>query len=263
MDKKVIKCKHHVIICGLGATAMQIIQIMEDSRRNYPGDMSQTDNINLRYGEYLVIDRSYDPIEKMLLRWPEMRFIVGDATDDDVLEQACIREAFGIFPILSSEKDNLYITMAASQINPLIRIVARTADFVGIGKKLLKAGANSVISPNMLGGLRIVSDVSRPHATAFLDELLHASNTHMQIEEIPVSRDSSLCGLFLKEIDLPKKTGLNIIAIKKRDDKYYTYNPSADMKIENGDIVVALGYWDQVDNLSKLARSGGTDAGKA
>lgn len=254
MDKKFIKCRNHVIICGLGATANQIINIMEDSGLKNPEDMSRTAKINIRKSQYLVIEKSSDSIEKALYKWPEMMFIEGDATDDDVLEQACIKDAFGIFPILSSERDNLYITLAARQMNPDIRVVARTADYAGIGKRLLRAGANSVISPNMLGGLRMVSEISRPHATAFLDELLHTRDTNIQIEEITVSNGSSISGLTLKEIELPKKTGLNVIAIKKDGDKYHIYNPSADMKINTGDTLIVLGYWDQMNTLRRLAQ---------
>lgn len=255
MDKENERYKNHVIICGLGATAMHIIENLESSRNNTFGDGFQTGGFRLGFHEYLVIDNSQDAADKMIVKWPDMKFLIGDATDDDILEQACVRDAYGIFPVLSSEKDNLYITMAARQFNPRIRIVARTADVANIGIKLFKGGANSVVSPNLMGGLRLVSEISRPHATDFLDELLHAANTHVQIEEIIISQDSVLSGHTLKEADLPKKIGLHIIAMKRRSEGLYAYNPSADTKIEQGDTVVVLGYWDQIDEMRKLARN--------
>jgi voltage-gated potassium channel len=256
VDNELKKYENHVIICGLGATAMHIIENLESSRSKDMGDGFQTLRLNIGSREYLVIDQSAEAIEKILVKWPDLNCLIGDATDDDVLEKACINKAYGIFPVLSSEKDNLYITMAARQFNPRIRIVARTADVANIGKKLFKGGADSVISPNMLGGLRLVSDIARPHAADFLDELLHAANTHIQIEEILISTGSDLSGLTLKEAKLPEKIGLHIIAFKKRGEKSYTYNPSASYKIEQGDTVVVLGYWDQVDEIKKMA--GGT-----
>ena len=125
---------------------MHIIEELESSRKNNTGKDYKTAGFGFR--DYLVIDNSAEAIEKMSTKWPDINFLVGDATDDDVLEQASIIAAYGIFPVLSSEKDNLYITMAARQFNPRIRIVARTADVFNIGKKLFKSGASSVVSPN-------------------------------------------------------------------------------------------------------------------
>ncbi|MFC1867999.1 potassium channel family protein [Thermodesulfobacteriota bacterium] len=254
MEGKDKKFKAHVIICGLGATAIHIIEELESSRKKTADKDDMADGFHFR--NYLVIDCSEEAIEKMSAKWPEMNCLVGDATDDDILEQANIRGAYGIFPVLSSEKDNLYITMAARQFNPRIRIVARTADLFNIGKKLFKGGANSVVSPNFMGGLRLVSEIARPHATDFLDELLHETNMWLQIAEVVVSPESSLSGLSLRDAEVPKKCGLNIIAVKKRGDRYYTYNPSATERIEHGDTLVVLGYRDQVAELRKETGAG-------
>jgi voltage-gated potassium channel len=235
--------KDHIIICGLGATATYIIEQLE----------STPENPDYHDHENLVIDSSQEAMEKVKAKWSKINCLVGNAADDDVLEQANIEDAYGIFPVLSSEKDNLYITMAARQLNPRIRIVSRTSDVHNIGNKLFKGGASSVVSPNLLGGLRLVSEIVRPHATDFLDELLHQADPWLQIEEVIVSRDSTLSGLSLKEIGLPKRCGLNIIALKKRDHLSYTYNPSATEVIEDGDIIVVLGYREQIDMVKKLA----------
>lgn len=251
MGRKIKKLKDHIIICGLGATAMHIIEELESSRKKTTGKDYKAAGFGFR--DYLVIDNSAEAIEKMSTKWPGINCLVGDATDDDVLEQASIIAAYGIFPVLSSEKDNLYITMAARQFNPRIRVVARTADVFNIGKKLFKGGASSVVSPNFMGGLRLVSEIARPHATDFLDELLHDTNMRLQIAEIVVSPDSSFSGLSLREADLPKKCGLNIIAVKKHGARFYTYNPSAAEQIEHGDTVVVLGYREQIDELKKQA----------
>jgi voltage-gated potassium channel len=237
--------KDHIIICGLGTTALYIIELLESIQER------AIKNVH----ENLVIDSSAEAIEKVKARWPKINCIIGNATDDDVLEQANIQDAYGIFPVLSSERDNLYITMAACQLNPRIRIVARAIDVHNIGNKLFKAGASSVVSPNQLGGLRLVSEIARPHATDFLDELLHQADPWLHIEEVIVSRDSSLSGHTLKEMDLHKRCGLNIIALKKHDHPFYTYNPLSTVLIENGDTLVALGYSDQINKLGKLAKT--------
>jgi voltage-gated potassium channel len=242
----------HIIICGLGATAMQIIEEMESHREKSAGKNTIIGEVRLR--DYLVIESSREVIEKTISKWQHLSYIIGDATDDDILERAYIKKAYGIFPVLSSEKDNLYITVAARQLNPHIRIVARTADVANIGKKLFKGGANSVISPNSIGGLRLVSEIARPHVTDFLDEMLRDKNTRLRIAEVAVERKSLLCGLSLKEANLPEKCGLLIIAMKKLDDRFYTYNPPASSRIEPDDTLVALGYASQIFQLTRLLK---------
>jgi voltage-gated potassium channel len=243
----------HIIICGLGATAIQIIEELESYREKSTGKDTIIGEVKLR--DYLVIESSSEAIEKTIAKWPDLFYIVGDATDDDVLDRAYIKNAYGIFPVLHSEKDNLYITIAARQLNPRIRIVAGTADVVNIGKKLFKGGANSVVSPNSIGGLRLVSEIARPHVTDFLDEMLRDSNTRLRISEIAVHENSMFCGLTLKNANLPEKCGLLIIAMKKREDRYYTYNPPASARIEPGDTLVTLGYANQILQLKKLLSS--------
>lgn len=247
------KLKDHIIICGLGATAIHIIEALESSREKI--DIKDYKASDLGFHDLLVIDSSQEAIDNIKAKWPKINCLVGDVTDDDVLERANIKNAYGIFPVLSSEKDNLYITMAARHLNPRIRIVARTADVYNIGRKLFKGGASSVVSPNLMGGLRLVSEIARPHATEFLDELLHQMDTRLQIAEFALSRDSSLSGLTLKEAELPKKCGMNILAVKKRGHLFYTYNPTASDTIEYGDTLVVLGYSDQIQELKKLAGS--------
>ena len=254
MLKKPKKLKDHIIICGLGATAIQIIEQLESYREKPSGKEDEVEGVS--YHEYLVIDSSDEAIERTSTKWPKINFFMGDATDDDVLEKACIKDAYGIFPVLSSEKDNLYITMAARQLNPRIRIVARTGDVFNIGKKLFKGGANSVVSPNLIGGLRLVSEMVRPHVTEFLDEMMSHKNTWSEMAEIVMSKESLFCGFSLKEACLQKKYGLLIIAMRKQGDSVYTYNPSGSARIEHADTIIVLGSRDQINELSKQAEAG-------
>ena len=225
--------KDHIIICGLGSTALQIIEVLEESREKTSA--KEFIDSGHRFHDHLVIDMSEEAINKINQKWPKINSIIGDATDDDVLEQANIKDAYGIFPILSSERDNLYITMAARYMNPSIRIIARTSDVYNIGKKLLKGGASSVISPNLLGGLRLVSEIARPNATEFLDELLHDATTLLQVTELTIPNDSVLSDLSIEEIKLPARYGLIIIALKKRGRMSYKYSPSGKEIIERGE----------------------------
>jgi len=251
---KLKKLKNHVIVCGLGATALQIIEDLETLRGKNGGKLKASRDVS--YREYLAIDSSDEAVERIRNRWPRINCLSGDATDDDILVEAGIEDAYGIFPVLSSEKDNLYITMAARQLNPHIRIVARTADVVNIGKKLFKGGADSVVSPNLIGGLRIVSEMVRPHVTAFLDEMMRHEDTRSEMAEIALSPDCPLCGLSLKDAALPGKYGLLVIALKKSGDPFYNYNPSGDARMAPGDILVVIGARDQIRELTRAAAGG-------
>ena len=88
-------------------------------------------------------------------------YIVGDATDDDIMVQANLNGARGLVAALSSDKDNLYLTVTARQQNPAARIIARCAELSHV-EKIRRSGADAVVSPNYIGGLRMVSEMLRP-----------------------------------------------------------------------------------------------------
>jgi voltage-gated potassium channel len=250
-EKEGVNLKDHVIICGLGATATHIIEVLESYGPQSNEETFATNSMG--FCDYVVIENSEEAIQKIGMRWPHMKSLNGDATDDEILIRAGIRDAYGIFPVLSSEKDNLYITMAARHLNPKIRIVARTADMFNIGQKLFRGGANAVVSPNFLGGLRLISEIARPHATDFLDQLLHETGTQIQMVEVVVSSSSRLCGRTIGEADLPRRCGLYIIAMKKKGGPFYTYNPPSGVRIEHLDTLIAMGYGDQIASLRNEA----------
>src|SRR5260370_9083408 len=119
-------------------------------------------------------------------------YIIGDATDDDVLTEAGVGRARGLIVALSAGKDNLVIIVMVRQMNPKIRIVARCTD-PKFSEKMLKAGANSTVSPNHIGGLRMASEMLRPHVVSFLDLMLKEQSRTLRVEEIEgVNATSSL-----------------------------------------------------------------------
>lgn len=244
--------RDHVIVCGINSTSLHIIEELESYKQkaaNAPADSSRTPA-----RDYVVIERSEENAAKLLAKIPGLKYVVADATDDEALEGANIQEAYGIFPILRSEKDNVYITITARQMNPKIRIVSGTTDLFSIGQKLFQAGASAVISPNFIGGLRLVSELIRPNVTELLDQMLRSKHSDLGIREVPVSENSELCGKTLREAAIPDKTGLVLIAITKKGSSQYVYNPGAGAKIDEGDILVALGGRAEIDGLRKLAQ---------
>jgi voltage-gated potassium channel len=241
----------HVIVCGCGPTALFIIEELEANKKRAALNPGLRDV--MAAADYIVIDHDEEQIAKTAARVGAFAYLVGDATDDDVLERGGIKDAYGIFPVLSGEKDNLYLTVAARQKNPAIRIVASTADFFMMGKKLFKAGANAVISPNFIGGMRLVSEIARPMVTEFLDEMLRNRNADLHIYEVQIGTKSALLNKTLEASRIPELTGLVVIALLRIGETNYIYNPSADALLQDGDTVVVCGGAAQAEALKKLA----------
>jgi len=163
MEKKIRELKEHYIVCGLGDTGRYVI-----------------DELQKTASPYVVIESS----EEVLRRYRdqagngrELLSVTGDATDEEVLAAAGLDRAVGLIAALGADKDNLVITVMVRQKSPRIRIVARCTD-LRFTDKLLRAGANSTVSPNRIGGLRLASEVLRPHVVSFLDLMLKEQTAH-------------------------------------------------------------------------------------
>jgi voltage-gated potassium channel len=241
--------RNHVIVCGAGPTALYILEELEEHKTQLA---SQPGGDEAPGNDYLLIEPSAEAVERLVRRLGPFRFLTADPTDDQILEQAGIGEAYGIFPVMHDEKDNLYLAIAARQKNPGIRIVASTVDPFASGRKFASAGANAVISPNFLGGLRLVSEAVRPAVTAFLDELLRDKNPDLLIYEVEVRAGAELCGHTLAQLELPRRTGLLVLAFLPRGAAQHRYNPGAATVINEGDVLVVMGSPVQFEVLHQL-----------
>ena len=162
-----------------------------------------------------------------------------------------LERARGLVITLPDERDNLFITVTARQTNPKAKIVARAAD-AAAEQRLKRAGADSVISPNRIGGMRMASEMLRPAVTTFLDTMLQEKKDSLRIEEVPVTSGSKLEGLTLGDVEIPVKTGLIVIAVKVAGSKKYIYNPHSSQKLDENDILIVLGSVKQVEKLRAL-----------
>lgn len=241
--------KNHLIICGAGTTAQHIIEEL-DSYKKIAGGKANSLGTGIIARDYLVIDSDEKRCCQLKENYPTMNYLIGDATEDEILERSNIQQAYGIFAVLPNDKDNLFITFTAKQKKHNIRIVSRTIDIYNTGQKLKKAGADAVVSPNFIGGLRMVSEISRPNVTEFLDEMLRNKASDLQIKEIEIPENSSLISKNLKELDLTNNYRVIIVAIQKDDDNYI-YNPDPLIQIKPEDKLVALGKGNDIYNLEK------------
>jgi voltage-gated potassium channel len=237
MDRTIERLSHHVIVCGAGTTGIHIIEELI------------TTHISL-----VVIDQNKERLERVIAEVGcTFPYIVGDATEDEILKKSGIERARGIVSALPNDKDNLYVIMSARQINPKIRIVTKGVEMQAIDK-LRRAGANSVVMPSYIGGLRMASEMIRPQVVEFLDLMLRDKDKNLRIEEVTLPPNSFLIGKTLSEAQLREEMNLLVIAAREKDtpQKKYIYNPGPDLKLKDKMTLIILG---ESSSIVKLKQS--------
>jgi len=219
MLKEISKLRNHYIICGHG----RIGSIVEREIKN------EGHNV-------VVIEQDPELIDKM--EQNGVLCIDGDATSDEVLITAGLLHANSLISALTSEAANVYVTLTARQLNPDITIVARAGDRSHISRLEL-AGADRVVLPHYIGGLRMAQNVLRPTVTNFI-ELAVRGGIDLQMEELDVSPNSELVDLDLIESKIRPRFNLIIIAIKKGSGEM-VFNPGPKEVINAHDTLLAVG----------------------
>ncbi len=176
----------------------------------------------------------------------------GDAESEATLLAAGIKRARGFVACMREDKDNIYLVLSARQLNAELRIVAR-AMHLASREKLARAGADVVVSPNYIGGLRIASEMVRPSVTTFLDLMMRDRTQINRIEEVVLSPSSRLAGLALKEAEVTRQTGLLVLATRAADDDQFRFNPRPDDLLTPGMTLIVLGEVGGVQRLRDLA----------
>ena len=181
----------------------------------------------------------------------DINFIEGDVSRDDVLLACGIERARGIISALESDQDNLFTVITARRLNPDLRIVSVAIAEATI-PKLRYAGADSVVSPNFIGSLRMVSEMIRPAAVTFLDVMLKDKEKNWRIEEATLCGGCRICDMELGEAMIREKTGVLVLGIRKPGTEDYIYNPPRNTVLEAGDTLVILGSIDQITELKNV-----------
>jgi voltage-gated potassium channel len=230
LKKRIKRMKDHVVVCGAGSTGRNVIEEL------------LTTGVPV-----IAVDKNEQELREIADKFPkaEFSYIVGDATDDDVMAQANIPTARGLVAALSSDKDNLYLTVSARQMNPQARIVARCAELSHV-EKIRRSGADAVVSPNFIGGMRLVSEMLRPAVVRFLDDMLRDKRAAYRIEEVRLGDKVDGLGKTLRDARVRERFGMTVLAIRGRDDQSWTYNPDANEPLGPGMTLVVLGSAEQV-----------------
>lgn len=225
---------NHLIVCGYGRMGKLVCQ--EFSRQKLP---------------FVIIDRKAESLTGFNLAHGIA--LTGDATSDDILKQAGVERARALVTVAASDADNLYITMSARLLNDGLFIVARS-EAEPAETKLRRAGANRVISPYAIGGFRVAQAVLRPTVLDFIELATRTEHLEIQIEETQVEEGSALAGVTLRDSQLRQEFGVIIVAIKKPSGPM-VYNPPGHAVMSVGDVLIALGHRQQLDQMEQLAKA--------
>jgi voltage-gated potassium channel len=231
MENRVKKLTGHVVICGAGSTGIHCVM-----------------ELAAIGADFVVVDAK-EAVAKEVSAAHGGVAVVGDATHDEVLLEAGIERARGCISALTEDKDNLFVTVTARALNPKLRIVAKAID-PRADAKLRRAGADSVVSPNMIGGLRMVAEMVRPEVVTFLDEMVRHTDRPLRIEELPVPVGSTLAGRQVGELELARH-GLLLLAVRPAGGgSRFLYNPEPSHRLVGGETLIVLGEPGRVRQLS-------------
>jgi voltage-gated potassium channel len=233
MEKAISRMSEHIIVCGSGTTGGLVVDELISTRT-----------------PFVIIEREEREVSETRERHKgvECNYVLGNATDQGVLEEAGIARAKGIIVTLPEDKDCLIVTITARQMNPRLRIVSRVHE-PGYVARVRRAGADAVVSPNAIGGMRLVSEMIRPTVVQFLDLMLRDKEKNLRIEQVPISEGSEIIGKKLSETQIRKTTDLLVIAAQNEHTGAYTYNPGPNFTVEKGTILIVLGSTDDVIKL--------------
>ncbi|MBT3881131.1 MAG: potassium channel protein [Candidatus Scalindua sp.] len=229
--KKVLESlENHYIVCGYGRMGKVICN--ELKQKGIPFVIVEKEPLELDIDDDVIIT-------------------YGDATRDDLLKSVGIEKAKGLISVLDSDAQNLYVVLSARGLNKDLFIVTR-ANEEGADYKLTRAGADKVVSPYHIGGIRIAHTILKPTVVDFLELTAKAGNMEIQIEEVVVEEASALAGKTIKEADIRAKNWVVIVALKKKDGKII-FNPRAHTLIEVGDKVAVIGEPEHFNQFEKMA----------
>jgi voltage-gated potassium channel len=234
MESKIAQLSGHFIICGAGHTGGVVCAELRKTGR-----------------PFVVVDRDPKVIETLALRLGfEFLHIVGDGSDDAALKAAGVERAAGVFAVLSTDQDNAFVTLSAKGLNPKVKVLACQKS-LGVREKLLRSGADGVVDPEFIGGLRLASEMIRPVTVGFLDSMLRNKDNHFRFDEITVTADSPIIGKPIGDIKGAEGGGTLVVAVVAAGAEVYELNPSVGRLIKAGDRLVILGETDALGGLRK------------
>ncbi|MBI5775933.1 MAG: potassium channel protein [Nitrospirae bacterium] len=236
MDKRIAAMRDHFVVCGTGDVGHYVIEEMLATQR-----------------PVVVVDEDEEHLKK-LFEERSFPYVVGDATDEEILAAAGIKTAAGVVCALEHDRDNLVLAMTCRMHNPKIRIVAKCHD-IKLSQRIKNAGADSVVSPQFIGGMRLVSEMVRPTVVNFLDLMLRDKEKGIRVEEVRIEAGSALAGRRLADHAIADSDVL-VMALQAPGATAFIYGPPSNTVLQPGFTMVVLGDTEHVRKLCLLATGG-------
>lgn len=237
MKKRIENMQKHIIIAGGSESSEVMVKRFIHSGK-----------------DFVIIEKDKEKFEHFMEK--EVPTLLGDATMEEALTRAGIERASGFISTLHTDADNIVAVLTARHMNKDLYIVSRAIE-KNAREKLLKAGADNTVSSNEIGGNRMASLVLRPTIISFLDTITRAGNVELDLEDVVIGASSSMCNQSLKQIRIPQKIGLTVLATKKKDISEMRFNPDPNEVFQPGDSIIVLGTFEQIASLRELAHDDG------
>ena len=231
-SRKMNKLRDHYVICGSGRVGSHLVRDMVGANQSF-----------------VVIES--DPQRAAEFSQRGINVLVGDATLEESLREVGVERARGLAACLPNDADNVYVVLTARDLNPNLRIVARAAEEQAEAK-LLRAGANHVVAPTIIGGHRMAVALTKPAVSEFMDSIT-ANELGLGFEQVEVDAASHLVGQELRETPIRSELDVVIISIRRQDGEII-FNPAGNCEILAGDILIAIGRSESLATLNEIAR---------
>ena len=233
MQKRLDELQDHVIVCGFGKMGFQAA--WELKKAGVP---------------FVIVEQ--DETKGRSPRFAGELILHGNAMDDLMLERAGIRRARGLITALTTDADNVLVTLTVKQIRPDLPVVARSAK-LGTERQLKAAGANHIVSPYEIGGRRMASLLLNPEMMNFFDVVLQGEQLELGLERITIAGNSPLVGQSLREARLRHATGSLLVGLVHPEAEL-RFNPAGDERFQAGDQLLVMGPPEALETLTHLAR---------
>ena len=238
--REMTKLQDHFIICGAGRVGARIIRELD------------------RAGAlFVVVERHPEKVADLVER--NIHVLQEDATREEALREAGVERARGLAACLPDDADNLYVVLIARDLNRTLQIVARAVEEQA-EPRLIKAGANRVVAPTIIGSHRMAEALMRPAVADFIDSIT-AENLDLGFEQVEVDEASIYAGRKLRFTNILSDLNIVIVAIRRRLGEML-FNPAGDAIIEAGDLLIAIGRAESLAELKRLANSPAEAKGK-
>ncbi len=239
MIKKSAKLSNHIIVCGAGKTGVNAIEELVASKK-----------------EVVIVENRDEIIEFLKSEiGDKVPIIQGDATDDDILISAGIKNAYGLISTLPHDKDNIYVVISAKHINPNLKLITKSIDPKTV-KKFYSVGADYVVSSKRIGGIRMAAQMISPVTVNFVEALIsHKENRHF-IDAVSVPESSPLIGRRLGKVNIRQHTKALILAYKLEASNDYHLLPSSETIFRKNMELIVLASIDEFESLKKYIEGG-------